>query len=974
MHILDLFRPKWKQSETSLRLQAVAELEEPETLAEIAVSDPEQEVRVEATRKIDNPDLLARIEAASPGEHVLDIVRQKRNKVLKNEILNANDPETWQPKLQKIDDESVLVDIVLHTDNSELRTAAIDQIADQKYLIKITLSKCGKDAGMKALARIDDEKALKKIADKGSNKAVRNAAGKRLEVETAPQDEVEEKAEPAVDELKEICEYAESVKETYNFDGVGRMLAEKRQRWAELDPNAEHELVARFNEAVETFEKRRAEFEEQQAEQLRRAEEQEALKTKREEICGNVEELDATQDGATEKLEEIKTQWNELEALEDLKEQEALDRRFGKAAKEKQQEIDKLSKDQALLEKLEAKCAEIEAAAQSDDFGELKKSLKTKWKDVDLQTPQVEAMRARFEKAQTAIREKIDKAKEEEARKKQERLDELNKLIEGAKEQVEATDRRAAGSKVKEIQSRWNELDGWKHDKLAAEFKNTLDAFWENQREFHEEQDWNQWANKGIKEELIQIVEKTSEMTDLQKVAKVIRTAQKKWKETGPVPREDSDAMWKRFHKACEENYARCKEFFDEKDQQREGNFEHCTKLCEEAEALVDSEDWKSAVKRFKELQADWKKHGNLPREKGEELYQRFRTACDKFFERFGEHMEEVDANRDENQTQKEELLKKIEALVEAGGIDDARPCLELQNAWREIGPGDREKEQETWDKFRSACDKYFEILEAEREKNVPLKEKLCEEAEALVNSITEDTDRKHVSDKIIDLQKQWKRIGPLPKSKRDELWQRFRKPCEEFFQISPEEYEGDNPKERNLAIKQDLLSQAEELADSDDWREAAEQLKQLQAQWKLVGPVPREHDKETWQRFRTACDTFFNRRKEHFKHLDDRREENLQAKEGLVAQLEMLIDEDKEKKVEQTKSSSSLNLADELQLALESNFAMAGSNRSKFDEVKRIQERWKKIGPVPRDKDKELWNRYRGALDRFYGNRRDNN
>ena len=191
--------------------------------------------------------------------------------------------------------------------------------------------------------------------------------------------------------------------------------------------------------------------------------------------------------------------------------------------------------------------------------------------------------------------------------------------------------------------------------------------------------------------------------------------------------------MWQQFHEACEANYARCKDFFDEKEQERQANLEFCTKLCEEAEALKDSEDWRSAVGRYKAMQNEWKQHGSLPRKEADDLYNRFRTACDAFFERFGEHMEDVDSHREENQAAKEELIKKAEALINEDPVR-ADACIALQNEWKELGPGIKEKDEETWNAFRAACDAVFEKLEAEHVKNVPAKEALCDKVEALVD------------------------------------------------------------------------------------------------------------------------------------------------------------------------------------------------------------------------------------------------
>jgi ubiquitin len=520
--------------------------------------------------------------------------------------------------------------------------------------------------------------------------------------------------------------------------------------------------------------------------------------------------------------------------------------------------------------------------------------------------------------------------------------------------------RNEALNQMKVIQEKWKELQGDAIESLSRKFKDLSDKFWTKQKEFYEEQKWDRWANKENKNALIRIVEKTSEMTDLRKVAKIIREAQKKWKEYGPVPKEDSEPMWERFHKACEENYARCTKYFEELDKKRQENLEYCKKLVERAKEALNSEDLVKAVKDFKDFGIEWKEHSELPRPEGDELYKEFRKISDEFFAKYGEFRQEIDSNREENQKLREEIIEKIKIMVQ-NGEDDIKKCIALQKEMYALGPGLKEKESETRKAFREACDAFFESVDKNREKNIPVKEKICEEAEALISAVSEEENDpgNEIINKIYKLQREWRKAGPLPKKDEKTLWERFKNACVKILKLDltrpPED------------IKSDLAAKAEELSDSTQWRETTEKLRYFQIQWNLVSHTS---DDEQWKRFRSACDKFFNRKKEHFEKADSEREKNLIEKEGLIARIEILAKEKHniETETEDTNINGSVSLADELKIAIENNFVVSSISGSGMnEEIKRIQEQWKKIGFVPRDKDKDIWNRYRKALDMYY-------
>jgi hypothetical protein len=274
-------------------------------------------------------------------------------------------------------------------------------------------------------------------------------------------------------------------------------------------------------------------------------------------------------------------------------------------------------------------------------------------------------------------------------------------------------------------------------------------------------------------------------VTDAKETAAQLKALQAEWKAAGPAPRDKRDALWEKFKKSADEVYARVKEQFAQVDADRATNLTKKEELCARVEALADSTDFKETAETIKLLQEEWKSTGPVPKEKSDELWKRFRGACDKFFERRKSHFGEVDAARDENLKKQEELCAKVEAVADSTNFKETAELIkEYQAAWKEIGPGPRDKSEETWRRFRAACDRFFERrkshfaeMDAERGENLKKKLLLCEKVEALAEADDEST-----LDVVKGLQAEWKTIGPAPKDQSDEVWARFRAACDRIF------------------------------------------------------------------------------------------------------------------------------------------------------------------------------------------------
>jgi Domain of Unknown Function (DUF349) len=283
-----------------------------------------------------------------------------------------------------------------------------------------------------------------------------------------------------------------------------------------------------------------------------------------------------------------------------------------------------------------------------------------------------------------------------------------------------------------------------------------------------------------------------------------------------------------------------------------------------------------------------------------------------------------------------QQLAGRVEALerqVEAAK-DRARLLSRVQSLRKRVDEATFENTEEPEEKtaLLARLQHLDGLVQEHLEENLRRKEALVLKAEELSPS----SEWKETSEAIKALQAEWKTIGPVPQERSQELWQRFRKAGNSFFErLQEHRKERSQGSEENLQRKEELCVRAEELSASTDWKGAAEAIKALQAEWKTIGPAPREQADAVWKRFRKAADVFFERRKEHSDTLRKEQEENLRRKEVLVARAE-----------EYSKSTQW---------------------KATVQSIKELQAEWRTVGPAPSNKAEGVWRRFRAAIDRFF-------
>jgi hypothetical protein len=284
---------------------------------------------------------------------------------------------------------------------------------------------------------------------------------------------------------------------------------------------------------------------------------------------------------------------------------------------------------------------------------------------------------------------------------------------------------------------------------------------------------------------------------------------------------------------------------------------------------------------------------GSLPSKKDRDaLHSRLEAARRALYPRLQELRADTEWKRWANESVQEELVGRAEALRSETNLDKAAQALrDLDARWKAAAEVDKEKGETLWKHFKAARDEvkakvdaYFEQRAAEFAENLKKKEELCVRAEAF----QESTDWLRTAEALQKLQAEWKDVGPTAHGPGKAVWERFRKACDHFF--TRREADLKQRKEewgQNEAKKLALIERAEALAGSLDWEAAAAGIKALQAEWKAAGPVKKSHSEALWQRFRAACDQFFER----YKRRDQIALEKSQAeREALLASLEALV------------------------------------------------------------------------------------
>lgn len=317
---------------------------------------------------------------------------------------------------------------------------------------------------------------------------------------------------------------------------------------------------------------------------------------------------------------------------------------------------------------------------------------------------------------------------------------------------------------------------------------------------------------------------------------------------------------------------------------------------------LVDGEDSESSFHQFKHLQSDWKNVGPVPPSELKGLWASYHALVDRYYDHRSIYFELKELDRRKNLEAKNELCVRAEKLSEVKSIGVAvKELNDLHNEFKHIGPVPLEDKEVLWQRFKSFSDAVYSrrdnhVKEVNQKLNANLevKQKLMHDILEL-SSFTSDKikDWNAKTQEVLNLQKQWETSGPVARTKSKDTNKKFWTAFKTFFNNKSVFFKHlDEERQANLAKKRALIQQAIELKQSEDWEKTANKIKDLQKDWKEIGPVPEKLREKIFQEFKEVCDYFFDHRRHSFEKADREQEENLTKKEQICSELEGMIAE----------------------------------------------------------------------------------
>jgi hypothetical protein len=894
--LIERFRskPEWQHPDPAVRAEAVLRLpaSERETLLAIAREDSDPRVRRAAVRKLSDVAVLSAVasadadagvreqaeeqlvhaalhepDAALATEAVAGLRDQRR---LAHVATVAGVAAVREAAVRALSDPRALAAVARDSEDLATRMLALGRIDDQQTLLALALKCEHKSVAVAAVERLSDREALESVA----KKAKAAAAARRAQAKLAPtpqvaatpaaptpvpafDDEAERRAyeEARAAQHREASErsaaldartqLAEAV-EALQGEGIPAALEAALGQLAALAPLAGAEaetLEARIHAALAAAAERHTAY----LAGLERREQLEALAQEAEELSA------APEAELRPRFAALEARWRETTAAASLPEPRA---RYEAAAEKIRGRLDahraeQTQKDQAhlqhmtrLAEQAEALAAKGSEAVLRDTehvLREIREALEhpghfASRRDRELVVARLEAVRR-------LLYPLVQQLREDAEWKRWANVNVQEEICAAAEALVAEPDVEKAGREMRELEARWKQAKEapkekaeslWNRFRTAREqVKKRSDAFLAKQAEELTE-------NQRRKEALCDRAEALAESTDWLKTAEDLRALQAEWKAIGPVPRAVSQRLWERFRKPCDRFFTRWQEHRNQRSHEWADNLARKEALCERAEALAESTDWEAASAELKRLQAEWRTIGAVKKSRSEAVWQRFRAACDRFFDRF--------KNRDEHarraaQAARETICAELEALLPAEG-STAEPPPDLparvnaaQSAWRQAGSLPHDELVALEQRFLTARDGViaafpaaFEGTDLDPDASRRKAEKLAARVEAILDELSPAAPapqpqtgadlaarlkdalasntiggRAAIEEKwnaaaneVEAAQATWRRLGPIPGAEGRALAERFEKACRRFAEQRPKtERAADAPRPR---------------------------------------------------------------------------------------------------------------------------------------------------------------------------------
>jgi hypothetical protein len=856
MGIADLFRPKHRHSDAAVRAEAVSHMgiDQAELIADIARSDRDAQVRRVAVEKLDDPEVLAAIAGTEDDREVARTARRRAADLWILRVLGAagDKARAALDGLIRLGDQRALAELAQRTDDAGIRDRALEQVDDPRALAELARTAPQPEVRTTAVGRIRSVEVLRSIAMDDERKDVALSALDRID-------------DRAV--LSELASKAKSK----------AVRSRARRRVQELGKG---EVDAAEMEAKRVH-------------------------AERVQLIRIVEELSTGHEWieSLERIDRAEAGWRELGAPEDA----SLQARFESATERYHRRRERYGAHSAeVIEKTRAiaEAAETEKAAAREQARAAEKAAAEKAAserpaaevpaaEPTAETPAAEAPAAAPSKAEA---EAETSRQAERARLAADNLAQLVKLADELDALRTSTSIRDVDRGLKRAgraRSQLNPLPDSAHRKeVEQRVEDARQALVIRARELREADEWKRWSAASKQEQLIRKAEALLASEDDARLGERLKELQAEWRSLGGGPRDRGQELWERFKSTCDQVYERVRAQRGKLDEERKGNLTRKLELCEQAEAIQDSTDWEATANELKRLQAAWKEIGPVPRRDSKKVWERFRAACDHFFERRQPHLEESIAEQTENLERKRALIERAEVLAESSDwAETAGELKRLQAEWKGVGPVPRKDATEVNQRFRAACDRFFERRKAEaeaaREARRAAVHQLGADIDGLLDAGWDAPEPAEMASRTLELRARYRALAEeLGAAEVEPVRERLERLTAQVVSDHPAEFAGtDLDPEASRTKKEKLVERAEALAPAEDAEAAAasaeemaeklrsalarnalglnaltggrpvtEIIAELRESWRRAGPVPGAEGAALDERFERAC------------------------------------------------------------------------------------------------------------------------
>ena len=408
--------------------------------------------------------------------------------------------------------------------------------------------------------------------------------------------------------------------------------------------------------------------------------------------------------------------------------------------------------------------------------------------------PEADPLEEEFKRIMGIIKEQRNKLLIAVEKQKELNLEKKKVIIERIKQYLTSPeDANKAYETVRSLQNEWKEIkpipasaanEIWKSYQLVVE------QFYDLLKTNNALRDYDYKKNLEAKTKLCEEAEALQDNPDIIRASRILQELHQEFREIGPVAKELREDLWNRFKTASSAINKRHAQYFDQLKEKEEENLQKKTEICEKIETietanLKNFSAWDDISKKIIELQAEWKTIGRATKKMNNKIYERYRAACDNFFNKKADFFKAQRKTFSENVAKKVELCEQAEALKDSTDWNKTTDALiALQKAWKEIGPVAHKNSVALWERFNAACNAFFDQKKKtlgdqkkEQQGNLSAKNEIIEKLKELV-----ETGGEAIAEKVKELQTEWNNIGHVPFKNKDKVYKAYKEVCDELY------------------------------------------------------------------------------------------------------------------------------------------------------------------------------------------------